>query len=331
MSGSRRPAGGEGDEGERHVLRVGEEEAGERLDRLLGDRLPLSRTRAAELIEAGHTTVEGEEVSKSHRPAAGDRVEVFVPPPEPIDLEPEPLPVEVLYEDEDLAVVDKPAGMVVHPAPGHPDGTLVNALLHRLGGLSSLGTPDRPGIVHRLDKDTSGVLVVAKTDEAHRSLSRDLARREVGRGYVAASWGHVDEARFTLDRPVGRSPSDRKRMSVVEEGKRAVTHVRRLERWRSADLLAVKLETGRTHQIRVHLSDIGHPVVGDPLYAPDWHRGFTGTGGRWAEEMSRRCERMFLHASRLRFRHPRTGERMTFDAPLPDRLAEVVTWARETA
>ena len=303
----------------------------ERLDRWLADRLDTSRSQVAALIEADRVLVNGVPASKSDRPCEGDRIEVHIPPPIPIEPEPEDLPLEIVYEDDALAVVEKPSGMVVHPAPGHASGTMVNALLHRLDRISPLGAPLRPGVVHRLDRDTSGLLVVAKTEEAHRRLSRDLARREVGRGYLAASWGHLDADRDTIDLPLGRDPRDRTRRAVVEGGRRAVTHVRRLERWISADLLALKLETGRTHQIRVHLNAVGHPVVGDDLYAPGWERGFVGSGGRWAEELAARTGRLFLHAARLAFRHPETGEAMVFTSELPGPLREAVSWARETS
>lgn len=311
-------------------LRVEEPET-ERLDRWLSDRLRLSRSRAAALIDRGLVLVNGEAVKKSHRPEAGDEVEVRIPPRRPTRLEPEPIPITIRWQDEHLAVVEKPAGLVVHPAPGHESGTLVNALLHHLDRLCSLGGDRRPGIVHRLDRDTSGLLVVAKRDEAHRKLQAALAGRKVRRGYLAAAWGHLDGDELTVDAPMGRDPRDRKKMAVVQGGKRAVTHVRRLERWHSADLLAVRLETGRTHQIRVHLRHLGHPVVNDETYAPRWEKGFLGAGGRWTEELARRAERLFLHAARLAFRHPITGERLAFSSELPEPLAGAVEWARETA
>lgn len=305
----------------------------DRLDRYLADRLSLSRTRVQRLIEEGRVTVGGVSPQKRYVPRLGDEIVVRIPPPRPTGLEPEDIPLTVRYEDEDLAVVEKPAGLVVHPAPGHESGTLVNALLHHLGGLSSVGGDRRPGIVHRLDKDTSGLMVVAKCDEAHRSLSAALARREIRRGYIAAAWGHVDEERYTIDRPIGRDPRDRKRMAVRAEGegRRAVTHVKRLERWIAADLLAVRLQTGRTHQVRVHLLSDGHPVVADPIYASGWERGFAGAGGRWAEELARRAGRLFLHAAHLSFAHPRTRERLSFSAPLPADLEEATEWARRTS
>jgi len=254
-----------------------------------------------------------------------------VPPPPPARLAAQDIPVEVVYEDEHLVVVDKPHGMVVHPAPGHPDGTLVNALLGRYGELSPIGLPARPGIVHRLDRDTSGLMVVARRAEAQAALSAALARREIGRGYLAAVWGRFEPEETTIDRPIARHPKDRKRMAVVEGGRRAATHLRRLERWPAADLLAVRLETGRTHQIRVHAADVGHPVVRDPIYGAGWERGMTGAGGQWAIRFARRAGRLFLHAARLTFAHPATGEELTFTSELPEPLAGALAWARETA
>lgn len=282
------------------------------------------------LIRDGRVDLNGAPARKSHRPRAGDEIRVAIPPPRLPGVEPEDLPLQIVYEDESLVVVDKPAGQVVHPAPGHPSGTLVNALLHHVRELSVVGAPLRPGIVHRLDRDTSGLLVVAKTDEAHRRLSAALARREIHRHYVACSWGGLAEPELTVTLPIGRDPANRKRMAVVSTGRPAVTHVRRLEHWRSAELLAIRLETGRTHQIRVHLRAVGHPVVGDPVYAPRWEKGLVGGGSRWAEELVRRCGRLFLHAARLSFEHPLTGERLAFTSPLPEPLASAVEWARGT-
>lgn len=314
----------------RHVIEVDAAGVG-RLDRLLSERLELSRTRVVQLIEEGHVHVNGEAPKKRYSPQPGDRIEVDVPPSTPTALEPEDIPIDVRYEDDHLAVIEKPAGLVVHPAPGHASGTLVNALLHHLGSLSTLGGDTRPGIVHRLDKDTSGLMLVAKRDEAHRALSAALAEREIRRGYIAAAWGHLDEAQCTVDRPIGRDPRDRKRMAVHDGGRPAITHFKRLERWNSADLVAVRLQTGRTHQIRVHLTSMGHPVVGDPLYAPNWERGFGGAGGRWAAAFVRRCGRLFLHAAHLEFDHPETGERHAFTSELPDPLGAAVEWARSSS
>jgi len=303
----------------------------DRIDTVLSTRSSLSRSRVTALIESGAVEVNGKSVRKSYRPRAGDTIEVSLPPSAPVDLLAEDIPIGIVYEDEHLIVVDKPAGLVVHPAPGHPSGTLVNALLAHPGSLSSVGLPNRPGIVHRLDRDTSGLLVVARRDEVHLSLSAALARREVGRGYLAATWGRLEPEELTIDRPIARDPRDRKRMAVVENGRPSVTHVRRLERWPAADLLAIRLETGRTHQIRVHLRDTGHPVVGDPLYGPGWQRGMSGAGGAWATLFARQAGRMFLHAARLSFTHPVSGEEMAFTSPLPEPLAGSVDWARQSA
>ncbi|MFQ5528851.1 MAG: RluA family pseudouridine synthase [Gemmatimonadota bacterium] len=300
----------------------------ERLDAVVAGRTGLSRSRASALIEAGAVAVNGSTARKSYRPRAGDEIRVVLPPSPAIELIAEDIPVRIVYEDDHLVVVDKPAGLVVHPAPGHPTGTLVNALLARVGTLSATGLPHRPGIVHRLDRDTSGLLVVARTEAAHRTLAAALSRREVGRRYLAAAWGRYEPESATIDRPIARHPKDRKRMAVVAGGRTAITRVRRLERWAAADLLAVRLETGRTHQIRVHLSDTGHPLVGDPIYGAGWERGIAGAGGFWAAEFARRAGGLFLHAARLSFVHPSSGEMLTFTSPLPERLASAVEWAR---
>ncbi len=305
-----------------------EGEAGRRLDVIIAERLDVSRSRVVQLIEQGEVEVNGEVPKKRDRPRPGDRVSVRIPPPEPSAIAAEAIPLDILYQDEDLLVLNKPAGLVVHPAPGNRTGTLVNALLHEVGDLSGIGGVVRPGIVHRLDKDTSGLMVVAKNDAAHRRLADALKRREVRRRYLAAAWGHLAEDSITVDAPIARSGTDRKRMAVLEGGRRAVTHFVRLERWRSADLVSAELETGRTHQIRVHLSHIGHPVVGDPVYGRDRAKGVSGTGRSWALELARRTPRQFLHAAELSFDHPSTGTRMEFHAPLPPELAELADWAR---
>ena len=302
--------------------------AGERLDAWVADRLDaLSRSRAAQLIAEGRVRLNGEPAKKSERLETGDAVEVEIPEPEPSEVEPEAIPLEIIHEDDALAVVNKPAGLVVHPAPGHRTGTMVNALLHHLDDLSGIGGVKRPGIVHRLDKDTSGLLIVAKHDRAHRRLSAALKRRDIHRIYLAASWGHLDEDRVTVDAPVGRSHRNRKRMAVVDDGRRAVTHFRRIERWVAADLLEAELESGRTHQIRVHLAHIGHPVIGDELYGAGGAKGISGPGHVWARELERKVPRQFLHAHRLVFEHPVSGERMRFEAPLPGPLAAAAEWA----
>jgi len=307
-------------------LRVGPGEKG-RLDRFVADRLELSRTRVQALVAQGRVLVDGHAPRKSERVEEGSEVVVEIPPAETVEMLPEDLPVSIVYEDEHLLVVDKAAGMVVHPAPGHRAGTLVNALLFHVPDLPGVGGRLRPGIVHRLDRDTSGLLVVAKSDKAHVTLADALRRRRVKRLYRAACWGHLEESPVTVDAPIGRDPRDRKRMAVVEGGRRAVTRARVRERWLRADLLDVALQTGRTHQIRVHLAHIGHPVVGDQVYGARWVRGMGGTERGWARELDRRTPRHFLHAAELMFEHPVTGERMRFRSPLPGDLAAAAAWA----
>ncbi len=303
----------------------------DRLDRYLTEQLELSRSHVAALIETGRVRI-GERVpKKSYIPDVDDVIVIEVPPPEPTTAVAEDIPVEVLFEDEGFLVVDKPAGMVVHPAPGHHQGTLVNALLYHVGRLSTLGGAHRPGIVHRLDKDTSGLMIVAKEERVHRKLARALASREIVRHYLTASWGHIKEDKLLIDADVGRHRRDRKRMAVVPGTKPAITEVERLERWRAADMLRVRLHTGRTHQIRVHLRHIGHPVVGDRQYAAGWEKGL-GTGeGLWARELAQRVARQFLHAAELAFEHPVSGDKLHFEAPLPNDLAAAADWARRTS
>lgn len=314
---------------ERRHFRVPDESEGERLDRWLSERVELSRTRIAGLIDEGEVLLNGARPRKAEPLAPGDRIELTVPEPREIEAEPQDLPLEVVFEDTHLLVVNKTAGMVVHPAPGHADGTLVNALLHHVRDLSGIGGRLRPGIVHRLDRDTSGLLVVAKDDQSHRALSDALSRRKVRRLYRALSWGHLPDSPRTIDAPLGRDPSDRTKRAVVADGQRAVTHVRVRERLPAAELLDVALESGRTHQIRVHLAHLGHPVVADETYGAGWERGMSGPARSWARELARRTPRQFLHARRLAFRHPVTDELLDFRIPLPEELADVLTWARE--
>ncbi|MDT8340715.1 MAG: RluA family pseudouridine synthase [Longimicrobiales bacterium] len=315
-------------------VEVGAGEAGARADAFLAERLALSRTRVQRLLAEARVTLHPpgrppRAPRKSESVEVGWVFEVRVPAPALTALVAEDLPVDIVYQDEDLAVVDKPAGMVVHPAPGHRTGTLVNALLFHLQDLSGVGGRLRPGIVHRLDRDTSGLLVVAKTDRAHLGLADALRHRRVRRLYRAAVWGHLRESPVTVDAPLARDPRDRKRMAVVEGGRRAVTRARVREDWPAAQLLDVALETGRTHQIRVHMAHLGHPVVGDPVYGAGGARGVSGRHRTWAEALERRTPRQFLHAAELVFTHPASGERMRFRAPLPSDLAAVVRWARE--
>jgi 23S rRNA pseudouridine1911/1915/1917 synthase len=304
------------------------EEKADRLDRFLADRTGMSRSRIVALIRDGRVRVDGRPGKKSEDLSPGQVVEVDVPPPEALEARPQDIPLDVVYEDEALLVVNKAAGLVVHPAPGHPDGTLVNALLFRVRDLSGIGGKLRPGIVHRLDRDTSGLMVVAKGDEAHVALSNSIRRREVRRVYRAVAWGHLTESPVTVDAPIGRDPRNRKRMAVVEGGRRAVTRLRVREAWRMAELLDVSLKTGRTHQIRVHLAHLGHPVVGDEVYGGGWAKGMSGPGQGWARELARRAGRQLLHASDLAFRHPLTGEEMFFRAPVPGDFRAVIAWAR---
>lgn len=306
-----------------------DESAEGRLDGWLAARLSLSRTRIVALIRQGHVLVDGRPARKSDPVSPGQRIEVEIPALEELTAEPQDIPVDIVYQDASLLVVNKPAGLVVHPAPGHPSGTLVNALLHHVRDLSGVGGTLRPGIVHRLDRYTSGLMVVAKDDQAHLALSQALKERRVRRLYLAASWGHLPKSPLTIDGPIGRHPTDRKKMAVTERGRLAVTRCAVDERWRAAELLRVSLGTGRTHQIRVHLSHIGHPVVGDAVYGAGRERGMSGPARSWARELARRTPRQFLHAAELSFAHPRTGEESTFEAALPPDLAEVAAWARE--
>ena len=287
-------------------IQITAEESGERIDALLARSFPaLSRSLIQKCMEAGAVTLNGKTVKKNARGSAGDVLLFSFPDTEELPIEAQELPLDVVYEDGDLIVVNKARGMVVHPAPGHPDGTLVNALLFHCGdSLSSIGGARRPGIVHRIDKDTSGLLVAAKNDFTHRALSAQLSDHSLFREYEALACGSFREDAGIVDRPVGRHPVDRKRMAVdVKNGKAAVTHWQVLARFRGYTHLRCRLETGRTHQIRVHMASIGHPLLGDGLYGakcPD--KGLEG-----------QC----LHAGRLRLIHPRTGALMQFAAPLP--------------
>lgn len=314
--------------GSEHHLTVEERHAGARLDAFIADQLDLSRTRSQALIAQGLVQVDGRPPKKSDSVAEGQAIHVRVPAPAPSTIQAEDIPLDVVFEDEALLVVNKPAGLVVHPAPGHFTGTLVNALLGYVKDLSGIGGTLRPGIVHRLDKDTSGLLVVAKKDNVHTALSEAIQRREVKRFYKAASWGHLRESPILIDAPVGRDPKNRQRMSVHDGGRHAVTHVTVAERWEAAELLDVALRTGRTHQIRVHLAHLGHPVAGDSVYGVGWEKGMGGSGGPWAREFNRRVPRQFLHACMLAFTHPLSGKEMKFEAPIPEDLESAVEWAR---
>ena len=312
----------------------------QRLDQALAAAAGESRARVQALIRAGHARLGGRTIGEpGHRINAGDRVELTIPPPEAATPEPEAIPLDVVYEDDDLIVIDKPAGLVVHPAPGHRTGTLVNALLHHCGAaLSGIGGVRRPGIVHRLDRDTSGLLVVAKSDRAHRHLAAQFADHgrtgDLERAYLALVWGAPPVSAGTVDAPLGRSSANRMRRAVTrgESGKEAVTHFRVLERFGDpnapvASLLECRLETGRTHQIRVHMAHLGLPLVGDPEYGA----GFRTKVARLAEPargLAAAFPRQALHAALLAFEHPVTGEILHFESELPPDMAALVDAVR---
>ncbi|MBE3587933.1 MAG: RluA family pseudouridine synthase [Thermoanaerobacteraceae bacterium] len=294
-----------------NYYRVEKENAGRRLDVFLAGESPdLSRSHIHKLIEEGLVTVNGGPARAGYRVKAGDEVLVEIPPPRELAVLPEDIPLDIFYEDGDVIVINKPRGMVVHPAEGSYSGTLVNALLYHCRDLSGVNGVLRPGIVHRLDKDTSGLIMVAKNDRAHLDLARQLQDRRVTRRYIALAHGGFKEDRGTVDAPIGRHPRDRQRMAVVAGGRRAVTHYTVRERFGQYTLLDLKLETGRTHQIRVHMAYLGHPLVGDLKYGPARpHFGLQG---------------QFLHAAVLGFVHPGTGEYLEFTAPLPEELQQVL-------
>ena len=287
------------------------EEDGLRLDRFLADVLEeLSRSQIQRLLEEGAVRRDGRPVRKSDRTAAGTRYEVEVPPPKELGILPENIPLDVAYEDGDVIVINKPKGLVVHPAAGHWSGTLVNALLYHCRDLSGIGGTLRPGIVHRIDKDTSGLLIAAKNDFAHQALAAQLKDHSLARTYEAIVCGSVREDRGTVSAPIGRSPADRKKMAVVPDGREAVTHWEVVGRYRGYTHLRLRLETGRTHQIRVHMAWRSHPILGDTVY------------GHKKPELGQSSQ--CLHARALTFRHPRTGEPVTVTCPLPDYFQDVL-------
>lgn len=285
-------------------LTAATEHAGVRLDAFLSADGALTRSQAAHLIAEGRVRVNGKPAAKSARLSGGETVTVDVPQLRETALPPQDIPLDVVYEDDDVIVVNKPTGLVVHPAPGHPDGTLVNALLHHCGdSLSGIGGEKRPGIVHRIDRDTSGLIIAAKNDAAHLALSAQLKDHSLSRTYECLVTGNMKQDSGTVDAPIGRSSADRKKMAVVPTGRRAVTHWEVVARYPSVTHLRCRLETGRTHQIRVHMAHIGHPILGDTVYgAKKPVPGLTG-----------QC----LHAAGLRFIHPRTGEPVELHCPLP--------------
>ena len=296
------------------VQRLLAEQPCERLDVFLSARLGVTRSAAKKLLDGGHITVGGKAVKASRPVSAGEEVVAEIPDPETLDLTPQDIPVDIVYEDEDIAVVNKPQGLTVHAGSGNLSGTLVNALLYRLNSLSSINGVVRPGIVHRIDKDTSGLLVVAKNDAAHLSLSAQIAEKTCRREYLALCEGIFKEDTGRIETYIGRSPSDRVKMAVVpkEKGKYALTEYEVQARYAEGFTLArFRLYTGRTHQIRVHCRYIGHPVVGDPVYG--------------SKKQKFHLAGQLLHACRLELTHPRTGERMSFEAPLPAYFTDVLS------
>ena len=290
-------------ETEEHIV-LDVEQAGERLDVFCARAGDMTRSAVQRMIAEGDIRLNGGPAKANQKLKMNDKVTVLLRPAAEVDIVPEDKPIDIVYEDNDIAVIDKPKGMVVHPAPGNPSGTLVNALMYHLSGLSGIGGELRPGIVHRIDKLTSGLIVVAKNDMAHTSLAAQLKEHSARRTYIAIVDGNIKEDSGTVDAPIGRHPVDRKRMAVVKDGREAVTHWRVLERYGAYTLVEARLETGRTHQIRVHMAHIKHPVAGDVVYGSAKPRlGLEGQA---------------LHAARLELTHPGTGERMTFKAKVPE-------------
>jgi 23S rRNA pseudouridine1911/1915/1917 synthase len=315
----------------RLVVRVPVEAAGMRLDRFLATLPELgTRSRAKGLIDDGRVAVDGLPRKSAHAVKAGERIAVTVPPPEPTGVEPEALPLVVLYEDAHLLAIDKPPGMVVHPAPGARRGTVVSAVLHRLGALEAGGDPERPGIVHRLDRDTSGVLLVARTPQALEGLARQFRERTVSKRYLAVVHGAVRPGAGVIDQAIGRHPRERKRMSVdTGRGRAAVTRFEVVERFRGATLMRLAPETGRTHQIRVHLAALGHPIVADRVYGGVRGRRSTSLPAAVAAALEA-CPRQALHAEAVTFTHPVSGARLEVRAALPPDLVRLLESLRRT-
>ena len=303
---------------EQRELTLAPESVGLRLDRWLAEQCPdLSRSQLQNLIEAGSVTCNGSPLNKKDKLKAGQTILLTLPDPQPIEAQPQNIPLDIVYEDDSLLVVNKPKGMVVHPAPGNPDGTMVNALLwHCAGRLSGIGGAIRPGIVHRIDKDTSGLLVVAKTDAAHQALTEQMSVHSIHRVYHAVVYGNLKEDTGFVEAPIGRDPKDRKKMAVTQQNsKYAYTGWQGLGRFGNFTYIACKLKTGRTHQIRVHMASIGHPLAGDAVYGPK----------NCIRSLNGQC----LHAKELGFVHPATGEWMQFDSSLPDWFQDYLSRLRK--
>lgn len=287
----------------------------ERIDKFITEKVTdASRSQIQSLIKEGHITVNGSSVKSNYKVQSEDIIEVNIPEPEVIDAKPEDISIEIIYEDQDVVVVNKPQGMVVHPSIGHSSGTLVNALLYHIKDLSGINGKIRPGIVHRIDKDTSGLLMIAKNDVAHEKLSEQLKEKKAQREYIALVHGLIHHDKGTIDAPIGRDSSNRKKYAVVDNGKPSVTHFEVIERFNKYTLIKLILETGRTHQIRVHMDYIEHPLAGDPIYGP--RKTIKGNG-------------QFLHAETLGFTHPTTGEEMKFSSPIPEIFQETIEILRK--
>jgi 23S rRNA pseudouridine1911/1915/1917 synthase len=300
---------------EDYTYKILEAQKGERIDKALASlEADWSRSQIQIWLKDGAVLVNGETVKTNYKVKPDDVVTVSVPDAEPLDIEAENLNLEIVYEDEDVLVVNKPRGMVVHPAPGHTSGTLVNGLMYQVKDLSGINGIMRPGIVHRIDKDTSGLLMVAKNDKAHVSLVDQLVKKTVTRKYIALVHGHIPHDKGTVDAPIGRDPRDRQSMTVVDSGKHAITHFRVLERFGNFTLVECRLETGRTHQIRVHMKYIGYPLAGDPKYGPKKTIEFDGQA---------------LHAAVIGFIHPRTEEYMEYETPLPQVFSDLLEEMKE--
>ena len=308
------------------ILKVSENDSGKRIDAWLSEALDITRSAAAKLIESENVLLSGKTISKSLKVASGQEFEVEIPEPEPSEALPENIPLDIIFEDDDLLVVNKPKGMVVHPAAGNPTGTLVNALLWHCGSsLSGIGGVIRPGIVHRIDKDTSGLLVVAKNDFTHLALSEQLKDHTVSRIYSAIALGNFKDDSGTIDAPIGRHPTDRKKMAVLRgssSARKAITHYEVAERFGEFTHIKCILETGRTHQIRVHMSSIGHPLLGDDVYG--------GGSSKFAQKNQNLISGQCLHAFELSFVHPRTNEKVRFESDYPEYFTKLLNKLRST-
>ncbi len=306
----------------------------ERIDKFLATQFnQISRTRIHQLLEENRILVNGKKIKPSHNVIPGERIEIHIPKPRKVEILQEDIPLDILYEDEQLLIINKPAGMVVHPAFGHSNGTLVNALLYHCDNLSGINGELRPGIVHRLDKDTSGLLVVAKDDYTHRHLSEQFSQRTAQRSYISILWGAFNKSEGRIETKFGRSPNSRKKMAVLSEGKTAITNYKVLEQLPLISFVELKLETGRTHQIRVHMTHIGHPVFSDYDYGgrQNGAKALSKSDRKIAEEYFNCLRRQALHAQNLGFEHPRTGQKVYYTSPVPNDIDGLLTLARQVS